>query len=133
AVEVVRVLRARPGEVDSDLLAGDLDGRAYDELAVDRLDDVFCRTRPVRKASNRCAHHALRVRVQLVHRPRHALAAAPTTELVDAPPGEAMRGDLRAQVAAPLIGIGRVGDEEVDDLVRERRRRDDESLLIELA
>ena len=118
AVEVVRVLRRRAREVDVDLVAGDLDRAADRELAVDRFDDVLRRPAPVGERGDRGANHPLRVRVQLVHRRGDALASAARAQLVDPPLGEPVRGHLRPQVAAALVRVARVRDEE-----RQRPRR----------
>src|SRR5207253_5423427 len=120
AVEISPVLRRRTREVDADLLAVDLNRDANRELAVDRLHDVLRGPPPVRQPGNRRTHHPLRVRVQLVHRSDDALPSATLAELIDAPFGEAMCSDLRAQVTATLVGVTRVRDEQAHDLVAER-------------
>src|SRR3954454_13861893 len=44
-----------------------------------------------------------------------------------------MRRDLRTKIAAALVRVTRVRDEQANDFVRQKRRRDDRSLLVELS
>ena len=127
------MLWRRAGEVDTDLVAVDLDRRVDPQLAFDRLDDVLGLPPAVGHPGDRSADHPFRVSVELVHRRRHALCPTPRAQLFESSLGKAVRGDLRAQVAAALVGIARVRDEQLHDLVGEEQRRDDQSLLIELA
>ena len=127
------MLRRRSSEIDLDLVAAHGHRRADRELALLRLDDVLGLPAAVRQARERRAHDPLRVRVELVHRSRDAIPPAPRAQLIDAPLGELVRGDLRAEVAAALVRVARVREEEREDLVRERQRGQDEPFLVELA
>ncbi len=62
-------------------------------------------------------------------RSRPCLAA----ELCDPSLGELLRTELRPQVAEPLVRVAHVGDEQPQHLVVEPDRRDDETLLVDLA
>ena len=111
----------------------DLDRAADRQVAVDRLDDVLGLAAPVRERGERGSHHPLGVGVELVHRGGDAVAAAPLAELVEPPLGEAVRGELGAEVAAPLLGLPRRLDEALEHLVGEELRRQDHALLLERA
>ena len=79
--------------------------------ALDRLDDVLRLAAPVGEAGESGAHHPLGVRVELVHRGHNLVPPAPLAQLVEAPLREPVRGELRAEVATPLLRPARLGDE----------------------
>ena len=127
------VLRRRAGEVDLDLVARDRDRGPDLERALERLEDVGGLVAPVRELGERRADDAVRVAVELVHRGRDGLLAAPLDELLEPPLGEQVRGDLGPQVAAPLVRVAHVREQQRQHLVVEPDRRDDHALLVELA
>src|SRR5215217_8505591 len=81
AVEVSLVLRGCAREVDLDLLAGDGNGCAQLEIALGRLERVASLEASIRKPGDGRAYAPFRVRVQLIHGGKHALAPAAGTEL----------------------------------------------------
>ena len=111
-------------------------GRSYGgvdrEIAVDRLDDVLRLVPAVRKRSERRPDAALGVGVELVRGRLDPLAAAPLDELPCPCLGEPVRRELRAQVAAPLVGVSRARRDPLDEVLVETRRRDHDSFLREL-
>ena len=133
AIEVAVVLRRGPREVDPDPVASDLDRAVDGQVAVDRLDDVLGLAATVRKRGERGPHHPLRVRVELVHRSGDAVATPSRAQLLEPPLGETVRGELRAEVAAPLLRLPRRADEALEHLVGEELRRQDHALLLERA
>ena len=76
----------------------------------------------VGEAAMRRAHHALGVAVQLVHRGVHRVFAAPLDELLEPALGETMGGELRAEVAAALLGIAHVREEDASAARRRAER-----------
>ena len=126
------MLGRRAREVDFDLVAGDGDGGADDELALERLEHVGRLVAAVRELGDRRAHAPLRVGEELVHRREDQLAAAPLAELGEPPLREPVRRELRAEVAAALVGVAHVGEQDRRDLVGEAHGRDDEPLLVDL-
>ncbi len=128
------VLRRRAGEVDLDLVAGDRDGDADLELAVDgprarrrRLEAAVgeaARSRRGRRAPSRRGARPS---------PRDAVAAAALAELGDPLARPAVRRELRAEVAAALVGVPHLRDERVQRRLVEPRRRDHDALLLERA
>ena len=76
--------------------------------------DVGSLVAPVRELGDRRADSPLRVGVELVHRRRDLLAPPPLAELRQAPLGEPVRGELRAQVAPPLLRVPHVGEQDGD-------------------
>ena len=130
AVEVAVVLRRRAGEVELELLTGDRDGHAQLQLAVRRLQPLGGLVAAVRKRRDPGADAALRVRDELVHRRNHLVAAAARTQLRDPARAEALRRELRAQVAAPLVRVPHPRDERFQRRLVEQRRRDHDALLL---
>ena len=70
--------------------------------------------------------------MELVHRGRDRVAPAALAELGDPPLGEPVRGELGAQVAAALVRVAHVGEDDRHDLVGEANGRKDEPLLVEV-
>ena len=105
AVQVPRMLRRGSREVDVDGVAVDGDGCVDLELAVGRLEGVDSLVAAVRERADRGAHDALGVVVERVHRVGDAVATAAGAELRDTSLREAVRSELRAEVAAPLVRV----------------------------
>src|SRR6266511_3662293 len=131
AVHVPVVLRRGAAEVDFDRVACDRHGRAQLELAADRLQHISRFVAAVRKCGDACPRPALRVRVQRVHRCDDLVAPAPRAELGDASFSQAVRGQLRAQVAAALVRVAHALDQSCDYVGVESRRRDDDAFLLQ--
>jgi hypothetical protein len=127
------VLRRRAGEVDLDLVATDGDGAADRQLAVDRLDSILGFPASVRQLGDRRADDPLRIRVELVHRARDVVSPAAVDQLREPLVGEAVRCELRAQIAAALVRMTHVRRHQLEHFVREPQRRDHEALLVQLA
>jgi hypothetical protein len=131
AVEVAVVLLRSPAEVDPDFVAGDLGGAVDRQVAVHRLDHVLGLAATVRKRGERGAHHALGVGVELVHRGGDSIPAAARAQLLEPSLGEAVRGELRSEVTAPLLRLPRRQDEPLEHLVRQELRREDHAFFLE--
>ena len=104
-----------------------------DEIALGAFEHVARLEAAVGQARERRPHDPLRVGVQLVHRRDDPVAPSPLAELADAPLGEAVRGELGAEVAAALVGVPHLRDERVEDAVVEPGRRDHDALVRERA
>src|SRR5205085_4971396 len=106
AVEIAVVLQGRSVEVDLELVPGDGHrGPDLELAAVEGLERVDRLEAPVGEACDRGTHAALGVGVQLVHRGLDACATAPLAQLFDSPRGEAVRGELGAEVTAALLRV----------------------------
>ena len=119
-------------EVDPHLLPVDLDRRADREVALERLDGLGGRVAPVRHLGDRGAGAPLGVVPDLGARGPPPVRAAASDQLGGAPLGKAVDGELGAQVAAPLVARARVGGDQVDQVVVEPRRRQDQAFLVQL-
>ena len=114
AVQVALVLGRGALEVDVDRVARDGHGRADVEQAERRLEHVGALEAAVRQLPNRRADDPFRVGEELVHRSRDSVPAPPCAELGDPPLGESVPGQLRAKVAATLVGVPHARDERLE-------------------
>src|SRR5207249_11915852 len=94
-------------------------------------EDVSRLEAAVRQPRDRRTDAALGVRIELVAGGLDARAAAPFAELVEPPPRQTVRGQLRPEISAPLVGVPRLRDELLEDLVIEARGRDHDTFLLE--
>jgi len=124
------VLRRRAREVELELLTGDRDRHVQLQLAVRRLQPLGCLVAAVRQRRDPGADAALRVRDELIHCRNHLIAAAARTQLRDPARAEVLRRQLRAQVAAPLVGAPHLRHEPLQRRLVEERRRDHDALLL---
>ena len=127
------MLGRRAREVDLDLVAGDRHPRADLELAFQWLEDVGGLVDAVRQRPQTGPDTPFGVRVQLVHRGLDAIAPVLPAELCDAPLGDALGTELGPEIAEPLVRVAHIRDEQPQHLVVEPDRRDDETLLVDLA
>ena len=132
AVEVALVLFGRPGEVDLDLVACDGDGDADLQLPRGRLERVARLVTAVGKAGDGSADDALGVAVELVHRRRDRFRPAPLDELGEAALRQPVGGELGVEVAAPLVRVAHVREQDGQQLVVEAHRRQHEPLLVDV-
>jgi hypothetical protein len=126
------MLRRGPREVDLELVAGDRDRSADLELAAaGRLERVDGLEASVGQTRDRSAYSALGVGVELVHRRFHLLRPAAGAQLVDPLRSQPVGRQLRAEVAAPLVGIAHPAHELIERLLVQPGRRNDDALLVE--
>ena len=127
------MLRRRAGEVELELLACDRDRDAELQLAVRGLEQLRRLVAAVGERGDPGPDAPLRVGDELAHRSGDLVAAAARAQLRNPPGAEPLRGELSAQVAAPLVRVPHLRHERVQRRLVEQCGRDHDALLGERA
>ncbi len=128
------MLLCRAGEVDLDLVSSDGDRCAYLELgAVGGLERVGSLEAAVRECRDRRADPALRVGVELVHGGLDSGSSAPLAELVEPVGCQPVGCELRAEIAAALVGVAHPCDKALEGGLVQSCGWDHDALLVQPA